>query len=835
MSLTVQDSEISVPNRCPRPVVLALAIALFPALMLIPAVTGYSQELSGKVVDENGEIVAGAKVSLSGGSLKAPLVAVSDDGGRILFPSVAPAIYELRAEKPGYYATIERSFEVKGNPAPVEITLNHQQEYEEKVDVVYSAPVIDRQDASAATSLTAEEIIDLPTIATHDFRNSLPLIPGVVKDNLGRLHLNGGADNQTYYSLDGFNITSPASGVMENRISVDAIRGVEVQTSRYSAEYGKGSAGVMALESSRGDDRFRFSSTNFIPSIEFQNGLKISNWNPRATVSGPIDRGRAWFYDALDLQYDLNTVKELPAGADTNSDWLGSNLTRIQVNLTGTNILTGGFLFNLRNTAHAGLSPLDPVETTRALHDRSYFVNLRDQAYIASGWVVESGLAMNQLNSRSDPLGTSLYVISPEGRSGNYYMRSDGRVDRTQALANVLPRAWNWHGRHILKFGVDADRISYRQISDRSPFEVKDNTGAVTREVSFQGNPAFDSKNTELSGYVQDSWTLNDRLFIETGIRFDWDQILRQPLWSPRLAFTWVPTPLPDSKFSAGVGVFYDATNLRLLTQALDQERLDTFYDTSGAPLAGSPITSRFVADASNLKEPFYLNWSLGWQQKLSHGFYLETNFIRKNGRHNWAYNLVPPSPATPSTYVYQLRDTRRDSYSYVEVGVSRTFKGKYPWLLSYARSGAHTTEVLDFSQDNTIFAPQAGGPLDWDTPNRLISWAVIPVPHFKKYTLAYFAEWHSGVPWSAVDQFQRLVGDPNSRRFPDYVSLNLHLERRFHLWRWEWALRAGFNNITGHQNPTVVSNVTSASDFGEFSGSEGRVFTGRIRFLGKN
>jgi hypothetical protein len=59
-------------------------------------------------------------------------------------------------------------------------------------------------------------------------------------------------------------------------------------------------------------------------------------------------------------------------------------------------------------------------------------------------------------------------------------------------------------------------------------------------------------------------------------------------------------------------------------------------------------------------------------------------------------------------------------------------------------------------------------------------------------------------------------------------------LERRFHLLHWEWALRAGFNNITGHQNPTVVNNNIDGVGFGQFSGSEGRVFTGRIRFLGR-
>ncbi|MBZ5496721.1 MAG: TonB-dependent receptor [Acidobacteriia bacterium] len=816
-----------------RPIALHCA---FAAILCVALVTsGLAQELSGKVIDENGLAVAGAKVSLNGGGLKAPLAAVSDDAGRFQLPAVEPGTYELKAEKPGYYATISRALQIKERATSLEVVLNHQQEFEETVNVVYSAPVVDRQEASKATTITAEEIVDLPTIATHDFHNSLPLIPGIVKDNNGRMHMNGGRENQAFYSLDGFNITSPVSGILENRISVDAIRALRIETSRYSAEYGKGSAGVMALESSQGDDHFRLSSTNFLPSFSVNDGLKLSNWNPRATISGPIVKGRAWYYNALDLQYDLNVIKELPPGGNTNHSWQGSNLTRIQVNLAGKNILTGGLLFDFRDSPHFGLSPLDPVETTRGLSEHFYFLNLKDQAYFSGGWVLETGVAMNQINTRQQPLGRLPYVLSPQGRSGNYYLQSEGKVGRTQALASVMAPLWDWHGRHSFKFGIDANRISYRQFSDRRPFEIAGSTGTVSRQVSFQGNPRFGRNSSEFSGYFQDSWMLNDQVFVEAGIRFDWDQVLRQRLWSPRLAFTWGPARFPDSKFSAGIGVFHDATNLAILAQALDQERSDIFFDQSGAPVPGGPLVTRFMVDERGLRAPFYLNWSAGWQQKLGRGFYLDTNFIRKNGRHGWAYDLGPSIPSLPTQYVYYLGSARRDSYSYVEIELSRTFKGKYPWLLSYARASTRTTQVINFSQDNPIFARQAGGPLDWDTPNRLISWSVIPLPHFKKYSLAYFAEWHTGMPWSRVNQFQQLVGEPNSRRFPNYFSLNLHLERRVRIWRSEWALRAGFNNITGHLNPTVVNNNIDAMDFGRFSGSEGRVFTGRIRFLGKN
>ena len=48
------------------------------------------------------------------------------------------------------------------------------------------------------------------------------------------------------------------------------------------------------------------------------------------------------------------------------------------------------------------------------------------------------------------------------------------------------------------------------------------------------------------------------------------------------------------------------------------------------------------------------------------------------------------------------------------------------------------------------------------------------------------------------------------------------------------WALRAGFNNVTGRDNPTGVNNNIDSPEFLTFGGAQGRAFTGRIRFLGR-
>src|SRR5207302_600167 len=124
-----------------------------------------------------------------------------------------------------------------------------------------------------------------------------------------------------------------------------------------------------------------------------------------------------------------------------------------------------------------------------------------------------------------------------------------------------------------------------------------------------------------------------------------------------------------------------------------------------------------------------------------------------------------------------ELTNIREDRYDALQVTARRTFKGSYFVLGSYTRSSARSNAVIDFSIDNPIFSPQGGGPLAWDAPNRFLSWGLLPF--VKRFDLAYSLDWRTGYPFSLVNENQELVGSPNSQRFPSYLSLNLHLERR--------------------------------------------------------
>ncbi len=828
----VRSGDGGVPGRLRR-VAVVCWLLLF-VLSSASAVAGWqnsqhpdSQDFQVTVLDENGLPVPSARLTLTDRSNSFFQKAETDYAGRYQFSALATGVYSLRVEKDGFFVFNSNDVRV-AEGSNLEVTLNHTREYTESVKVVYSPPAIDPQKTSVSASLSNQDIINLPFMVGRDIRYALPLLPGVLQDADGQLHVSGASTYQIADQLDGFNVSDPATGLFNVRTSVDSLQSAQVETGRYSAEYGKGSGGVVSLRTLMGDDHFRFFATDFIPAIQQLGGFHFKTWTPRVTFSGPIKKNKAWFMNAADGEYDLNLIRDLPPGANRGTAWRVSNLSKAQVNLTSSNILTASLLVNDYRSDHLGLSALTPLPTTLDRRDAAQLLMLKDQQLFPGGTLLEVGGALGEYHDSLLPLGSSPYVDRAGQFSGNYFEASNGRARRAQAIANIFlpPRAW--HGRHEFKVGLDLNRIADRQSYRRGRIEIQRPNGTLSQEVTFQGGVPFTQNNFESSGYAQDRWSPSSRLLIEPGIRFDWDDVVRDFLISPRLASTYLLSRSGDTKLSGGVGVYGDAANLDLLTRSLDGQRTELFYGLTGQTLVQPPVVATFIVDQRMLKFPRFTNWSLGVERKMPRAIYLQLQFLDKRGRDGWAF--VNQGGAFGGNY--QLESLERDHYDSVEISARHTFRGGHMLFASYTRSKADSNAVLDFSIDNVLFSPQAGGPLPWDTPNRFLSSGYMPLPG--KFTLAYSLDYRDGFPISLVDENQQLVGAPGSMRFPRYFSLDLHFERRIQLFGFMWALRAGCNDITNRPNPSGVNNNVDSPEFLTYGGIQGRALTARVRLLGR-
>ena len=249
----------------------------------------------------------------------------------------------------------------------------------------------------------------------------MKLIPGVVEDPSGGLHFHGGAEDQTRYTLNGFDITDPIDNRFSTRLAVEGVREVNLTSARESPQLGGGSAGTLAIQTDNGTDKLQYTATNFIPGVDTRGGLHFGDWTPRAGISGPIVKGRAWFSDSFDGEYSSGIITGLPSGQDSNQLWAAGNLFHTQVNLTPADILYADLLTNFDHQAHSGLGVLDPDSTTQALTDREFMTGVKENHSWAGGSMLETGFAWLDVYHRSIPMGDSLYLITPEGRSGNYF------------------------------------------------------------------------------------------------------------------------------------------------------------------------------------------------------------------------------------------------------------------------------------------------------------------------------------------------------------------------------------------------------------------------------
>ena len=148
------------------------------------------------------------------------------------------------------------------------------------------------------------------------------------------------------------------------------------------------------------------------------------------------------------------------------------------------------------------------------------------------------------------------------------------------------------------------------------------------------------------------------------------------------------------------------------------------------------------------------------------------------------------------------------------------------------SRSGTLSNAVTDINVDQTRIVRNNYGRMGWDVPDRFVTWGHLPTP-LKQWSVAYLVDLHEGSPFS-VDNNGAVVGGVNSHRFPTYFELDLHLEHRLTLLRKRLAIRAGFNNITDHNNPTAVNSTMGTPNFLKFYGSDGRRFVIRVRALEK-
>jgi len=796
----------------------------------------------GQILTENQAPIPGARVQLESGNATAAQT-TSDIRGEFSLNLAQSGDYFVTVEREGFFPIRRQAVAITAGADPATFALVPVRELQQSLDIVASPLALDLDATSSKQAVTGTEIINIPYPNTNDLRSALRIVPGVIRDNRGGLHMHGGAEEQVLYTLNGFNLTDPLTGRFETRLSVESVQSLEVNTGNLSAEHGKGSAGTLAIRAHTGDDKLRYSATNFVPGVENQKGWTIADWTPRANVSGPIRRGQAWFSNSVDTVFTKTVVRDLPQGEDRYTSWRFSNLINTQINLKPSNILHAGFLFHRWTAGQTGLSALDPIETSVDRRSRQWFFHVKDQAYLRSRAVLELGYAANRTFGREIPQGEGILSVTPEGRRGFHFVDAVRTSSRDQFLIHAFLPSFTRMGNHQLKTGFDLNNLTYWQDVRRTGFENFDEEGHKVRRVTFGGTGLVRRANTEAAVYVQDGWRVRPSLLLEIGLRSDWDKVVSRWDWAPRAGFSWSPAKSESLKIYGGFAKVFDATNLRVFTRPQDQYSLTTYFSPDGA-LSRGPALALFSADQDRLLRPRFHNWTAGAEKHWSGAFSMRVEILRRRGARGFSYQNINDNQdyfapwllaynARQLDAIYQLTNYRADKYDSVSVSVRHVIRRQYEWTASYTRSRAVSNTVVDITVEDPIVTTNNAGRMPWDSPHRFITWGYLPTP-FKNWSVAYLAEARTGFPFSAKLDTGYITGNVNAFRFPNFFEANLHLERRFNFRNHRFAFRFGSNNLTNRRNPDTVNNFISSSRYLQYYGGVGRSTNFRIRWLGR-
>ena len=292
-------------------VVLLVGVIVFPSVGFAAGATG---RIVGIVTDAGGSGLAGAKVTITNDGTNQSVTDTSDASGNFTFPTLATGNYSVRVEAAGFQAYVQHGLilEVDQNiTVRAAMTVGS---VSETVEVSSAPPAVNFVDATVSHVVDQQRVVDLPL----NGRDSLQLqyiMPGVSYDNNNVSHgqgqhegvvVNGNRPGSNYYLLDGVDMTDNYLSTAPVFPAPDALQEFDIQTSNFTAQYGRNSGGLVNTVSRSGANAFHggafeffrntvLNSRNYFASpTEAKPNFKLNQFG--GSLGGPIIKDKLFFF-----------------------------------------------------------------------------------------------------------------------------------------------------------------------------------------------------------------------------------------------------------------------------------------------------------------------------------------------------------------------------------------------------------------------------------------------------------------------------------------------------------------------------------------------------------
>jgi carboxypeptidase family protein/TonB-dependent receptor-like protein len=269
-------------------------------------------QLSGRITDSSSAVVSGAAVTVIAIETGIRRPFTSNDEGYYSAPFLSPGTYRLIVEHAGFkQVRVDGITLAVDQSARVDVVLEPG-EFHEEVRVEGGAPLIDKESSATSQLIDNRTIVTLP-LNGRNYAQLALLAPGAVPSPKGAdaFHVNGNRGFQNSFLIDGldnnYSLFGGATVTHAIRPSIDAIQEFKVETANYSAQYGRGTGGVISLAVKSGTNTFHGSGFEFFRHEVFEATdffAKRAGLRPPplryhqfgGTLGGPLVRNRAFFF-----------------------------------------------------------------------------------------------------------------------------------------------------------------------------------------------------------------------------------------------------------------------------------------------------------------------------------------------------------------------------------------------------------------------------------------------------------------------------------------------------------------------------------------------------------
>jgi len=274
--------------RFPRfvPFVVCLALNTFSLFAQSP-----NGNINGLVSDPSSAAVVGAEIVAVNDVTGVQYTTKSNSEGIYVLPNLPPGPYRIQVSKIGFKTIIKPDIVLNVRDAlsinftlPVGAVL-------EVMTVAGGAPLVNTESASVSTVVDQNYVANMP-LNGRSFQDLILLTPGVVSNNpqlgasagfSGEFSVNGQRTEENYYIVDGVSanmgiapglpdsagtagsLPAPtALGTTQGLVSVDALEEFRVESSTYSAEFGRSPGGQFTFVTRSGTNEWHGSGFDYI-------------------------------------------------------------------------------------------------------------------------------------------------------------------------------------------------------------------------------------------------------------------------------------------------------------------------------------------------------------------------------------------------------------------------------------------------------------------------------------------------------------------------------------------------------------------------------------------